>query len=159
MWREQEATFVLITDIRDSQRVSDTEILRLYKDQHEVDARFRFLKSPYHVGAVFLQKPSRVKAFAYVMLLSLLLYCSFEYLIRKQMATETEPLILPGKRKSFRPTGVSVLEMLDEITTIHIKIGHEHQRMIARFHDTQITRVLGLLGFDTSIYTEVQKSA
>jgi len=31
--------------------------------------------------------------------------------------------------------------------------------MIARFHDTQITRVLGLLGFDTSIYTEVQKSA
>lgn len=159
VWREREATFVLITDIRDSQRVSDAEILRLYKDQHEVEARFRFLKSPYHVGPVFLQKPSRVKAFAYVMLLSLLLYCSFEYLIRKQMATETEPLILPGKRKSFRPTGVSVLEMLDEITTIHIKIGHEHQRMIARFHDTQITRVLGLLGFDTSIYTQVQKSA
>lgn len=158
-WRERESTFVLITDLRDDQRVSDEQILHLYKDQYEVEARFRFLKSPYHVGPLFLQKPSRVKAFAYVMLMSLLLYSSFEYLLRKQMASETEPLILPGKRKSLRPTGVSVLEMLDEVTTVHITVGDVNQRMTGRLHDTQVERVLNLLNFDLSIYTEVQKSA
>jgi len=158
-WRERESTFVLITDVRDSQRVADEHILRLYKDQHEVEARFRFLKSPYNVGPLFLHKPSRVKTFAYIMLLSLLLYSAFEYLIRKQMSTEVEPLILPGKRKSMRPTGVSVLEMLDEVTTVRIQVGNEWQRMTARLHDPQIERVLGLLGLDLSIYSEVQKSA
>lgn len=157
-WRERESTFVLITDIRDDQRVPDEQILRLYKDQHEVEARFRFLKSPYHVGPVFLQKPSRVKSFAYVMLMSLLLYSSFEYLLREKMASETEPLILPGKRKSFRPTGISVLEMLDEVTTFHVTVGDEMQRITGRLHDTQVTRILELLGFDLSIYTMVQKS-
>lgn len=121
LWREREATFVLITDIRDDQRVSDEQVLRLYKDQHEVESRFRYLKSPYHVGPIFLQKPSRVKAFAYVMLLSLLLYSTFEFLIREQMSTEAQPLILPGNRKSFRPTGTSVLEMLDDMMTIWMK--------------------------------------
>jgi len=158
-WREREATFVLITDVRDDQRVPDEQILRLYKEQHEVEARFRYLKSPYHVGAVFLQKPSRVKAFAYVMLMSLLLYCTFEYLLRMRMATETEPLILPGKRRSLRPTGASVLEMLDEITTMHVKLGDALQRMASRPHNPQVERVLDLLDMDLSIYTTVQKSA
>lgn len=158
-WREREATFVLITDIRDDQRVSDEQILRLYKEQHEVEARFRYLKSPYHVGAVFLQKPSRVKAFAYVMLMSLLLYSAFEYLLRTKMATEPEPLILPGKRKSFRPTGASVLEMLDEMTTMHVNLGDALQRMAPRPHNEQIERVLSLLDMDMSIYTTVQKNA
>ncbi|MCF8568609.1 IS1634 family transposase [Alicyclobacillus tolerans] len=158
-WREREATFVLITDVRDDQRIPDEQILRLYKEQHEVEARFRFLKSPYHVGPIFLQNPHRVKAFAYVMLMSLLLYSAFEYLIRQQMANETEPLILPGKRKSFRPTGASVLEMLDEVTTFQIRTGETSQRMTARLHDDQVERVLNLLNLDLSIYTEVQKSA
>jgi len=158
-WREREATFVLITDILDDQRVSDEQILRLYKDQYEIEHRFRFLKSPYHVGPIFLHKPSRVKAFAYIMLLSLLLYSAFEYLIREQMAMETEPIVLPGKRKSFRPTGISVLEMLEDMTTIHIKVGEEWKRVTAQPHDAQVERILGLLGFDLGIYSEVKKSA
>lgn len=159
MWREREATFVLITDLRDDQRVSDEQVLRLYKEQNEVEGRFRYLKSPYHVGAVFLQKPSRVKAFAYVMLMSLLLYSAFEYLLRKKMATETEPLILPGKRKSFRPTGASVLEMLDEVTTMHVKLGKTVERMATRPHNDQVERVLSLLEMDLSMYVTVKKTA
>jgi len=83
-WREQESTFVLMTDIRDDQSLSDRMVLRLYKDQNEVDCRFRYLKSPYHVGPIFLQRPSRVKAFGYLMLMSLLLYSAFEYSTRTE---------------------------------------------------------------------------
>ena len=157
-WREREGTFVLMTDIRDDQRVADERVLRLYKDQMEVENRFRHLKSPYHVGPVFLQKPSRVKSFGYVMLLSLLMYTAFEYILREQMAKETEPLILPGKRKSFRPTGISVLEMFDEMTTVWMASGDGWQRMTARPHDPQIERILAFFGLDLNIYSEVAKS-
>ncbi|WP_303802764.1 IS1634 family transposase [Alicyclobacillus macrosporangiidus] len=158
-WREREATFVLITDIRDDQRVPDEQILQLYKEQHEVEVRFRYLKAPYHVGPVFLHKPTRVKAFGFLMLLSLLLYSALEYLIRERMKTEQEPLILPGKRKSFRPTGLSILEMLDAMATVQVKVGGVWHRTPVRPHDPQIERVLKLLGMDLSIYAEVQKIA
>ncbi|WP_245629139.1 IS1634 family transposase [Alicyclobacillus shizuokensis] len=159
VWREKEATFVLITDIRDDQCVPDEQVLRLYKEQHEVETRFRYLKSPYHVGPIFLHKPTRVKAFGFVMLLSLLLYSVLEYVIRERMKQETEPLILPGRRKSFRPTGLSILEMLDEMTTAHVRVGDVWHRTAVSPHDPQVERVLKLLGMDLSIYTEVQKIA
>lgn len=114
------------------------------------------MKSPYHVGPVFLHKPSRVKSFGYVMLLSLLVYTAFEYILREQMEKETEPLILPGKCKSFRPTGISVLEMFDEMTTILVESDNGRQRMMGRPHDPQIERILGLFGLDLNIYSEVQ---
>lgn len=149
-----------MTDIRDDQRLPHEQVLRLYKDQGEaVEARFRFLKSPYHVGPVFLQRPNRVKAFAYLMLLSLLLYSVFEYILRQQMAQEEEPLILPGKRKSFRPTGVSVLEMFETAVTTWASIGGQWHRMKVRPHDPQLERILGFFGLDMSIYSEVKKSA
>ncbi|SFU78128.1 hypothetical protein SAMN05421543_1083 [Alicyclobacillus macrosporangiidus] len=40
-WREQDATFVVITNIRDDQRLADEAVLRLYKEQAEVEGRFR----------------------------------------------------------------------------------------------------------------------
>ncbi len=158
-WREQESTFVLMTDIRDDQSLSDRMVLRLYKDQNEVECRFRYLKSPYHVGPIFLQRPSRVKTFGYLMLLSLLLYSAFEDILREQMAQETEPLILPGKRKSFRPTGASVLEMFEKMVTTWVSIEGQRQRVNVNPANPQRERILGFFGLDMSIYSEVQKSA
>lgn len=159
-WREKEETFVLMTDIRDDQRLTDERVLRLYKDQGvAVEARFRYLKSPYHVGPVFLQRPSRVEAFGYVMLLSLLLYTVFEYILRQQMAQEEEPLILPGKRKSFRPTGISVLEMFETSATMWASIQGQWQRMRAEPNNPQLERILSFFGLDMSIYCEPKKSA
>jgi transposase len=159
-WREKEETFVLITDIRDDQRLPDEQVLRLYKGQGEaVEAKFRYLKSPYHVGPVFLQRPSRVKAFGYLMLLSLLLYSVFEYILREQMAQETEPLILPGKRKSFRPTGASVMEMFETMVSTWASIQGQWQRMKVHPDNPQLERILGFFGLDMSIYSEVKKSA
>lgn len=37
--------------------------------------------------------------------------------------------------------------------------GDEWQRMIARPHDAQVERILGFLGLDLSIYSQVKKSA
>lgn len=154
-----EDVLILMTDIRDDQSLSDKMVLRLYKDKNEVECRFRYLKSPYHVGPIFLQRPSRVKTFGYLMLMSLLLYSAFEYILREQMAQETEPLILPGKRKSFRPTGASVLEMFETMVSTWVSIDGRRQRVNANPADPQRERILGFFGLDMSIYSEAQKSA
>ncbi|WP_157067243.1 IS1634 family transposase, partial [Alicyclobacillus shizuokensis] len=158
-WREKEATFVLITDIRDDRRLPDEAVLRLYKEQAEVEGRFRYLKSPYHVGPIYLHRVDRVKAFSYVMLLSLLLYSAFEFVLRKKMRQEEEPLILPGKRKSFRPTGISVLEMFDGMITARIRVDGMWRYLKTTLRDPQIERVLKLLDMDLSIYYPAEKIA
>ncbi|WP_074951988.1 IS1634 family transposase [Alicyclobacillus macrosporangiidus] len=158
-WREQEATFVLITNIRDDQRLADEAVLRLYKEQAEVEGRFRYLKSPYHVGPIYLHRADRVKAFCYVMLMSLLLYSVFEYILREKMKQEEEPLILPGKRKSFRPTGTSVLEMFDGMITARVQVNGEWRYVKSLPPDPQIERILKLLDMDLSIYYPAQKTA
>jgi transposase len=158
-WREKEATFVLITSIRDEQRLTNLDVLKLYKEQGEVEARFRYLKSPYHVGPIYLHRPERVQAFSYVMLMSLLLYSVFEFLIREKLSHETEPLIMSGNRKSLRPTGLSVLEMFDGMITARVQLNGTWQYVKSAPPDPQVERVLGLLGMDLSIYYPVKKTA
>ena len=126
--------------------------------EHAVEGRFRFLKSPYHVGPIYLQKPSRVKAFGYLMLLSLLMYSTFEYIIRQQMEQEKKPLILPGKRESRRPTGTAVLEMFETMVTTWVSMDGQWQRMRTKSNNVQVDRVLEFFGLDMSIYSEPKKS-
>ncbi|MCL6600472.1 MAG: IS1634 family transposase [Alicyclobacillus macrosporangiidus] len=157
--RREMSTFVLITNLRDEQRCSNAELLRMYKEQHEVEGRFRFLKSPYLVGPIYLHNDTRVKAFACLMLLALVLYSVFEYRIRERMAKETEPLILPGNRKSFRPTGISVIDMFEGICTMDIEIHGERHRITNTYIEPQLERVLSFLDMDLSIFGFAKKSA
>lgn len=155
----RESAFVLVTDIRDDQRLPDIQVLRLYKEQHEVEGRFRFLKSPYFVGPMFLHSPKRVEAFAYVMLLALLLYSAFEHVIRTKMKNEQEPLILPGKRKSYKPTGSSVMDMFEVVLTSAVEIGGQWHRGITSRPYPERDLVLTFFGWDAGIYTQPSSNA
>ncbi|MCL6443514.1 MAG: IS1634 family transposase [Alicyclobacillus sp.] len=157
--RRTASMFVLITNVLDEQRLSNVDVLRIYKEQHEVEGRFRFLKSPYFVGPVYLQNNDRIEAFGCLMLLAMILYATFEFVIRAKMAEETEPLILPGKRKSWRPTGVSVLEMFDGFDIVHICINGELIRKVPSQRNPQLDRILRMLGTDIQVYSEVRKTA
>lgn len=155
--RQQASTFILITNKMEKQELSDIEMLKAYKEQQTVENRFRFLKNPYFVGRIFLEKPERVEAFAYVMMLSVMVYSVFEYLIRKNMEHEDEPLdLIGGSRKSFRPTGESVLEILDTVDTIHIEQDGKMNRILPENHKLRIKRILDLLDMDYAIYTELK---
>lgn len=126
---------------------------------YTVEYRFRFLKSPYFVGPVYLQNNDRVEAFGCLMLLmAVILYATFEYRIRTKMQQETEPLLLPGKRKSMRPTGTSVLEMFDRFAIALIPIGDRVVRKGPR-GDAQIQRILAMLGTDMSVYGASRETA
>jgi hypothetical protein len=85
-----------------------------------------------------------------------ILYTTFEYMIRKQMAKESEPLILLGKRKSMRPTGTSMLEMFDGLAMVLI---HLDERVIRKGPqvDRQHERILEMIGAGTSLYSEMNQ--
>jgi len=150
--------FVLITNVLDEQGMSNVDVLQAYKEQIEVEYRFRFLKSPYFVGPVYLQHTDRVEAFGCLMLMAVVLYATFEYMIRAQMAKESEPLILPGKRKSMCPTATSMLEMFDGVSMVLVHLDEQVIRKGPQV-DGQRQRILEMLGAGTSVYSELNQSA
>ncbi len=76
------STLVLITT-RPATRSEAAALLREYKAQTSVEQRFHFLEDPAFVDAVFLQKPERIQALGYVMLLALLLFRCLERRVRQ----------------------------------------------------------------------------
>ncbi|MCL4439545.1 MAG: IS1634 family transposase, partial [Firmicutes bacterium] len=102
--KELASTFVLITNLTDTEKYPDVEVLREYKEQNAVEKQFRFLKNPFLLGPIFLKDNDRVKAMSFIFQLALLVAAYLEYRVRKSMETETTPLILLGKRKSTNPT-------------------------------------------------------
>jgi hypothetical protein len=58
-----------------------------------------------------------------------LIYALLQRRVRRNLAKETKPLVIPGKRKSFSPTGTMLLEMLKPLTVITFETdsGRIHQ--------------------------------
>lgn len=114
--RERKSCFVLITNILN--QYSDRDILQEYKHQSSVETSFKFIKDPLYVGAVYLKKPSRVKALTYVILIALLLFHLMERRVREAMKQETEPLLIPGRKLTFKPTGKKILQSLEHMIVV-----------------------------------------
>ncbi|MFC5404861.1 hypothetical protein [Cohnella soli] len=112
------------------------------------------MKSPYFVGPVFLHSPRRVEAFAYVMLLALLLYSAFEHVIRTKMKGRVGTAHFAGRSQSWKPTGSSVMDMFDTVLTSTVEIGGQVHRGITSRPYPQRDRVLGFFCWDAGIYTE-----
>ncbi|QGP93154.1 hypothetical protein MGLY_25540 [Neomoorella glycerini] len=56
------STFVLITNLMDTEKYPDPKVLKEYKEQHAVEKQFRFLKQPVLLGPIFLKNKNRVEA-------------------------------------------------------------------------------------------------
>lgn len=46
------------------------------------------------------------------------------------MKKETEPLILPGRRKSYSPTAMAVMELLESVIVMRLKTATEVVRIL-----------------------------
>lgn len=73
--RQRAGRFILATNVLDSDRLSDEQLLHEYKGQQGNERGFRFLKDPlFFASSVFLKAPERIMALAMVMGLCLLVY-------------------------------------------------------------------------------------
>jgi len=145
------STFLLITNLLDDRQYTDEEILKEYKEQGSVEKQFRFLKSPFLVGPIYLKNKSRVEALAYVFLFALLVATHLELRVREALKNRGELLQHPDKRKIANPTAAMLLELLASIRVV--RLGE--QRAIAKPVGPHVKRILELTGFDETIYTVV----
>ena len=135
------------------QDYSPHEVLKQYKAQSKVETSFKFLKDPLFVGPVFLKEPGRVQALAYVLLMALLMFGLLERRVREAMKYETEPLVIPGKVKTFRPTGKKILKSLESVMVMTTE-DPNRRAFGSRF---KVPRVLKLAGFSPDIYLVVKE--
>lgn len=113
----REGLFVLITN--DDRREAQA-LLEAYRGQQGVENEFRWLKAPMHISPVFLKKTERVIAFGYVALIAYLVHALIQHAVRSAME-EGERLQVEG-RKTDRPTGTAVVDMLRHIRVVHVHL-------------------------------------
>ena len=158
-YKEINGMFVLITNNLDEKEMANSGVLNEYKGQTSVETCFNFLKDPSFIDELFVKFPERVEALAYLMLIALMILTLLERNVRKNLKNETERIMTAGRIRTFKPTGKSVIETLDQIQVI--MIFNEQKNCWDRYCeiDENLNRLLQLAGFEQDIYTTCHKIA
>lgn len=98
---EENCCFVLCSN---DLALSAEDLLKEYKTQDSVEKKFKQLKSPQFVNAIYLESPERIEAFSYLMLICMLILSVAEYVVRRGLTQDNDQIIGPGKVKMKRPT-------------------------------------------------------
>jgi Transposase len=145
--KSQLSSFVLVTNILDEEAWPDERILKEYKEQTVVEQHFSFIKSPKVVGAIYLKNPERVAALAYVFLMALLVYSLIQRRARRALKGQERPLIIYDKRKTFEPTGRSVLDLFT-----NMMVADVDGKRVLPSNLKLPEHALRLLGFSEDVY-------
>ncbi len=146
--KSRASCFVLLTNIPDSDDWPDNAILIEYKEQTVVEQSFAFMKNPKLVGPIYLKKPERVNALAYVLLMALLIYSLVQRRARLSLENEEQPMMISGKKTTFTPTGQRVLQHFEGMTVI--KYANDARKFPSNLRVPE--RILGFLGFTKDIF-------
>ena len=133
--------FVLITN--DASRTA-WELLAVYKRQQTA------VEIPFHrtkalpVAPMFLDRPERVRAMGYILLLSYVAFAVIQRRVRHELTAQGEQLPTFENRRTATPTAEVVLEHLSDI---HTEIAEENGAVVRVVKITPVARrVLTLLG-------------
>lgn len=138
---------MVVTSLDDAKEWPAERVLREYKEQQVVERRFPVLKDPNRVGPVYLDRPERVEALGYVLLMALLVYSLIERRAREALKNADEPMQLSGGPTSFRPTGRRVLERFENVLVMQTDGKRELPD-----NDNLPRRVLELLDISVAAY-------
>ena len=110
---------------------------------------------PWHLSPVFLKLNRRVEAFAYVLLLALIVHRMIQHRVRALLETSSpKKMLLPGGIWRSTPTTEQLLAMLARVE-VHLAVD-EHgmrRRAFSRLRP-EIRRVFELLHISPQILTE-----
>jgi transposase len=99
------AAFILGTNLLDVAAWPDEAILALYREQSVVERGFAFLKDPlFLASSVFVKRPERIMAIAFIMTLCLLIYKLAEVRVRQQLAATGQTVPDQVRKPTARPT-------------------------------------------------------
>lgn len=95
----------MATNGLDVATLPDLDLIQTYTAQSAVERGFAFLKQPlFLASSVFLKKPQRIMALAFIMVLCLLVYRQAEGRIRQQLAATHETVPDQLRRPTSQPT-------------------------------------------------------
>jgi transposase len=128
--KRKQGFFVLATSHLHPKKVSNAEILAWYKEQHQVEQGFHWLKGPASFAPIFLKKPERILAMGLVFLLALMVHTLIERQIRQELATRVEKI--PGNNKVLtdRPTAAVVFKHFNSISVIWVYLDNQWKPVI-----------------------------
>ena len=129
--RLEAGCFVLLTNLSSPQEVIQwdaQEVLRLYKDQSDIEQNFGFLKDPAIINAIFLKKETRIEVLGLVLLLALLIWRLMERSLR--LYVHSGHGCLPGwnNRTTTRPTSFMMSTKFENV----LVIASTYQRKLVR---------------------------
>lgn len=140
----KESTFILTSN---DLNLSAEAMLLEYKTQSNVEKRFQQFKNPHFVNSLFLDKPERVEALAYLILLTIMMLSVMEQVVRKGLKEENDTVVGTGKMLKKQPTQLMILRIFYSILyQCYTENGKTLRRFLNPFNDSQakIVRYLGL---------------
>lgn len=131
----KESTFVLASN---DLNLSAEAMLLEYKTQSSVEKRFQQLKNPHFVNSLYLDKPERVEALAYLILLTIMMLSVMEQVVRKGLKEEDEAVIGTGKKVKIQPTQLMILRIFYSVLCqVYIANGKKIRRLLTPLNDSQ----------------------
>ncbi|HEV2459486.1 MAG TPA: IS1634 family transposase, partial [Ktedonobacterales bacterium] len=101
----RKAAFLVATNVLDAAALPDLALIQTYKAQSAVERGFAFLKDPlFLASSVFVKKPQRIMALAFLMVLCLLVYRLAELRVRERLAAAQQTVPDQLRRPTARPT-------------------------------------------------------
>jgi transposase len=135
-WRRR-ACYIVGTSVLDPEALSDEDLIATYKGQGSVERGFQFLKDPLFCASTFyVQKPERLVALSFIMVVCLLVYRLAEHRLRSRLAQSAESIPNQVNKPTARPTMRWVFQLFEGIEVLII---HSWARGIGA-----IQRVLGV---------------
>jgi transposase len=99
------AAFLVGTNLLDAKAWPDEAVIALYREQSVVERGFAFLKDPlFLASSVFVKRPERIMALAFIMTLCLLVYKLAEVRVRQQLAALGRTVPDQVGKPTARPT-------------------------------------------------------
>lgn len=146
----KESTFILASN---DLELSAEAMLLEYKTQSNVEKRFQQLKNPHFVNSLYLDKPQRVEALAYLILLTIMILSVMEQVVRKGLKEENETVVGTGKKIKKQPTQLMILRIFYNILyQYYIDNGKTVRRLLKPLNDSQ-AKIVRYLGIPESAFT------
>jgi transposase len=119
----RKAAFLIATNVLDEVTLPDLELIQTYKAQSAVERGFAFLKDPlFLASSVFVKKPQRIMALAFLMVLCLLVYRLAELRVRERLVAAHETVPDQLRRPTARPTMRWLFQCFEGIDLHHMTV-------------------------------------
>jgi transposase len=115
------AAYIVGTNLLDVEAWPDEAIIALYREQSVVERGFAFLKDPlFLASSVFVKKPERIMALAFVMTVCLLVYKLAEVRVRQRLVETGQTVPDQARKPTARPTLRWLFQYFEGIDLLHI---------------------------------------